>query len=99
KTSDPSYLLRIDKASGKTVWRVERRTKARFESPDAHTTPALARNGGRTEIVITGGGVVTGHDVATGKGVWRGAGPQPHQRPGHLQRLPRTRRRQDLRDQ
>src|SRR5207248_1925093 len=45
KTSDPSYLLRIDKASGKTVWRVERRTKARFESPDAYTTPALVRNG------------------------------------------------------
>ena len=28
KTDDPSYLLRIDKASGKTLWRVERPTAA-----------------------------------------------------------------------
>ena len=29
RTDDPSYLLRIDKATGKTVWRVERPTHAR----------------------------------------------------------------------
>ena len=28
-TDDPSYLLRIDKATGKTLWRVERPTSAR----------------------------------------------------------------------
>ena len=44
-TDDPSYLLRIDKATGKTVWRVLRTTRARFESPDAYTTPALLRVG------------------------------------------------------
>ena len=40
-TDDPSYLLRIDKKTGRTVWRVERPTDARAESPDAYTTPAL----------------------------------------------------------
>jgi outer membrane protein assembly factor BamB len=58
-TDDPSYLLRIDKATGKTIWRVDRATKARFESPDAYTTPALLKYGAATEIVITGGDVVT----------------------------------------
>jgi outer membrane protein assembly factor BamB len=43
RTDDPSYVLRIDKATGKTVWRVERPTRARFESPDSYTTPALLR--------------------------------------------------------
>ena len=76
-TDDPSYLLRIDKATGKTVWRVNRPTNARFESPDAYTTPALLRYGGATEIVITGGDVVTGHDPATGKEVWRADGLNP----------------------
>ena len=66
-TDDPSYLLRIDKATGKTVWRVSGRRSARFESPDAYTTPALLRYGSATEIVITGGDVVTGHDPATGR--------------------------------
>jgi outer membrane protein assembly factor BamB len=76
-TNDPSYLLRIDKATGKTVWRVERPTQARFESPDAYTTPALLRYGTATEIVITGGDVVTGHDPATGKELWRANGLNP----------------------
>src|SRR6266540_1352688 len=54
-TDDPSYVLRIDKMTGKTVWRTTRLTRAQFESPDAYTTPALLRHAGGTEIVITGG--------------------------------------------
>ena len=46
KTDDPSYVLRIDKATGKTLWRVERPTDARFANrPTAYTTPALLRYG------------------------------------------------------
>ena len=77
RTDDPSYVLRIDKATGKTVWRVERPTAARFESPDSYTTPALLRYGASTEIVVTGGDVVTGHDPATGKELWRANGLNP----------------------
>ena len=33
KTDDPSYVLRIDKTTGKTVWKVERPTDAQRESP------------------------------------------------------------------
>jgi outer membrane protein assembly factor BamB len=76
-TDDPSYLLRIDKATGKTVWRVLRMTRARFESPDAYTTPALLRQGKTSEIVITGGDVVTGHDPETGQELWRADGLNP----------------------
>ena len=76
-TDDPSYLLRIDKMTGQTKWRVVRLTQARFESPDAYTTPALLRYPGGTEIVITGGDVVTGHDPATGKELWRANGLNP----------------------
>jgi len=77
KTQDPSYLLRIDKKTGKTVWRVERPTEAVRESPDAYTTPALVRYDGTTEIVVSGGDCVTGHDPATGKELWRGNGFNP----------------------
>ena len=76
-TDAPSYVLRIDKATGKTVWRVERPTRRGIESPDAYTTPALLRYGGSTEIVMTGGDVVTGHDPATGKELWRADGLNP----------------------
>jgi outer membrane protein assembly factor BamB len=77
KTDDPSYMLKIDGTSGKTIWRVERPTDALMESPDSYTTPALAELGGTTEIVITGGDVVTGHDPATGKELWRAQGLNP----------------------
>src|SRR5688572_1375366 len=39
KTDDPSYLLRIDRKSGKTLWKVERPTNAIRESPDSYSTP------------------------------------------------------------
>ena len=81
KTDDPSYLLRIDKATGKTVWKVERPTAAIQESPDAYTTPALLQYGTTTEIVVTGGDVVTGHDPATGKELWRADGLNPAEHP------------------
>jgi outer membrane protein assembly factor BamB len=76
-TKDPSYLLRLDKVTGKTVWRVERPTQARFESPDAYTTPALLQYGTSQEIVVSGGDVVTGHEPATGRELWRASGLNP----------------------
>jgi outer membrane protein assembly factor BamB len=77
RTDDPSYLLRIDKTAGKTLWRIERPTTARLESPDSYTTPALLRYGNTAEIVLTGGDAVTGHDPATGKELWRANGLNP----------------------
>ena len=77
RTSDPSYVLRISKANGRTIWRVERPTQARSESLDAYTTPALLRYGTSTEIVVTGADVVTGHDPDTGKELWRANGLNP----------------------
>jgi outer membrane protein assembly factor BamB len=76
-TDDPSYLLRINKSDGKTRWRVERRTDAQQESPDAYTTPALFRDGARAEIIVSGADVVTGHDPATGAELWRAEGLNP----------------------
>ncbi|HEY7475941.1 MAG TPA: PQQ-binding-like beta-propeller repeat protein [Vicinamibacterales bacterium] len=80
KTDDPSYVLRIDNATGKTIWRVERPTNAQRESPDSYTTPALLQYNGKTEIVISGGDAVTGHDPATGKELWRVDGLNPENR-------------------
>jgi len=71
KTDDPSYMLKIDKMTGKTIWRVERNTEAVSESPDSYTTPAWIEANGRAELIITGGDVVSGHDPQTGKEYWR----------------------------
>jgi outer membrane protein assembly factor BamB len=76
-TDDPSYVLRIDTATGKTRWRVERPTDAQRESPDSYSTPALVERGAQRELVVTGGDYVTGHDLATGRELWRAGGLNP----------------------
>ena len=81
KTDEPSYVLRLDKKSGKTVWKAERPTNAIRESPDSYTTPALLRYGKAIELVITGGDCVTGHDLSTGRELWRANGLNPENNP------------------
>ena len=72
KTSDPSYLLKIDAGTGKTLYRQERWTDARVEAPDAYTTPQVLEYGKNVvEIVISGGDYVTGHDPESLKELWR----------------------------
>ena len=82
-TDDPSYVLRIDKKTGRTVWKIERPTSAIRESPDSYTTPTLLRVGKTAELVVTGGDVVTGHDPSTGKELWRAAGLNPDNNPSY----------------
>jgi outer membrane protein assembly factor BamB len=76
-TDDPSYLVRIDKLSGKTLWRIERPTNAVRESPDSYTTPAIVKTGSGLELIVSGGDCVTGHDLATGRELWRVNGMNP----------------------
>ena len=76
-TDEPSYVLAVDGSTGKTLWKVERPTDARRESPDAYSTPVLSEVEGTLQLVITGGDHLTGHDLATGKELWRGGGLNP----------------------
>ncbi|MEM7480933.1 MAG: PQQ-binding-like beta-propeller repeat protein [Acidobacteriota bacterium] len=78
KTDDPSYVVALDGASGESRWKVERKTDALLESPDAYTTPVLLEVGERRELVISGADYVTGHDLASGKELWRVGGLNPN---------------------
>jgi outer membrane protein assembly factor BamB len=77
KTDDPSYILAIEKDTGRTLWRVERLTDALGESPDSYTTPVILNYGDSTELVISGGDYVTGHDLKTGEELWRAGNLNP----------------------
>ncbi len=77
KTDDPSFLLRLDARTGKTIWRVERPTPAQMESPDSYITPTLLRERGKDQIILSGGDCITGHEPATGKELWRAYGLNP----------------------
>jgi outer membrane protein assembly factor BamB len=83
RTDDPSYLLKIDKMTGRTLWKVERPTSAIHESPDSYTTPTWIQANGRDELIITGGDVVSGHDPETGREYWRAAVLNPQNNGGY----------------
>ncbi|HOW72679.1 MAG TPA: PQQ-binding-like beta-propeller repeat protein [Phycisphaerae bacterium] len=77
KTKAPSYLLGLDAATGKTVYRVERPTDTPEESQDAYTTPTLLKYSDHAELIVSGGAYITGHDPKTGKEIWRCGGLNP----------------------
>lgn len=66
-----SYLLAMDPATGKTLWRHIRPSKAVAESREAFTSPIPYTDHGRTEILLAGGDATGGHDPETGKELWR----------------------------
>ncbi|MCZ6671606.1 MAG: PQQ-binding-like beta-propeller repeat protein [Verrucomicrobia bacterium] len=76
-TDDPSYLLALDKNTGKERWYHERETDAQKESPDSYATPTLSKTRDGTHLIILGGDYVTGHNPRTGKEIWRSGGLNP----------------------
>ena len=69
-----SYLLALDPATGKTLWKHIRPTNARMESMESYATPVPLEAGNQKQILLVGGDCITGHDPATGQEIWRGYG-------------------------
>jgi outer membrane protein assembly factor BamB len=82
-----SYLLALDPASGKTLWKHIRPSKAVAESLEAFTTPVPVRVGSKAEILIAGGDCLTGHDPGSGVELWRWGTYNPT-RIGHWRLVP-----------
>jgi outer membrane protein assembly factor BamB len=82
-THDPSYVFAVDKNTGKTIWKVDRPTDAKMESPDNYATPQMASVAGKLQLVISGADYVTGHDPDTGKELWRIGGFNPTNNPAN----------------
>jgi outer membrane protein assembly factor BamB len=82
-----SYLLALEPATGKELWKHSRPTQAHAESQEAYSTPIPFSDGGREEILIAGGDDITGHDPADGKELWRWGTWNPS-RIGHWRLVP-----------
>jgi outer membrane protein assembly factor BamB len=66
-----SYLLALDPASGKTLWRHVRPSQAVAESREAFTTPIPFSVEGKFQLLVVGGDALTGHEPESGKELWR----------------------------
>lgn len=68
----PSYLAAFDRASGKLLWKHDRKTDAPEEAAQSYTTPIVTQNpAGQEVIVVTGADYVTCHDASNGDEIWR----------------------------
>lgn len=64
-TSNADFLLSLDAATGREIWRTTR------EELPSWGTPTIVATGGRTEVVTNSSNFVYGYDFATGKELWR----------------------------
>ena len=60
----PSYLVALDKATGKEIWRQERTPRNSWSSPAMHTIDGVE------QVVVSSAGSVDGYECSTGKLLW-----------------------------
>ncbi|HJS75226.1 MAG TPA: PQQ-binding-like beta-propeller repeat protein [Vicinamibacteria bacterium] len=63
-----SFVVALDKSSGKEIWRRNR------EEVSSWATPLVVEIGGRAQVVTTGTNKVRSYDLATGESIWEGPG-------------------------
>lgn len=61
----PSYLIALNKADGKTLWKTDRPTRASWTSPTVATV-----KDGQPIVVVSSGGAVSAYSAADGKMLW-----------------------------
>ena len=60
----PSYIVALEKSSGKEVWKMDRTSRSSWSSPAIHTIEGLE------QLVVSSAGSVDGYDCVTGKLIW-----------------------------
>lgn len=60
----PSYLLAVEKATGKTIWKTERKSGLSW------TSPIIAEHENRTLVLVSSNGSLTSYDAGSGKELW-----------------------------
>ena len=65
-SAGPSYLLAVDRKSGKTLWKTPRQEKPK----GGWSTPILINTGTRSELLLNGEFGVKGYNPSTGSELW-----------------------------
>lgn len=60
----PSYLLAVDKRTGKTLWKTDRKGGLSW------TSPVVAKQGDRSIVLVSSNGTLSGYDAEDGKELW-----------------------------
>lgn len=63
-----SFIVALDKRTGKEVWRAAR------DEQSSWSTPLIIEHGGRRQVIVSATGKVRSYDVQTGKVIWECGG-------------------------
>jgi outer membrane protein assembly factor BamB len=66
--NQPSYVIALDKATGKELWRVD------HPEMDTWATPLVVEHNGRRQVIVNAMNRVRSYDLETGQVVWEGPG-------------------------
>lgn len=64
----PSFIVALDKATGKEIWRTTR------DEMDTWATPLIVEHAGRPQVIVNAMNRVRSYDLETGQVVWEGPG-------------------------
>lgn len=73
----PSYLVALDKLTGKELWKADRWLDVRDESNQSYTTPTLAKLKTGPVLITVGADHATAHSASDGKLLWKVGGFNP----------------------
>jgi outer membrane protein assembly factor BamB len=65
------WVIALDKATGKEIWKVRRESDATAECEQAYTSPCIANDGKEDYLVVHGCDYATGHRLSDGSEIWR----------------------------
>jgi outer membrane protein assembly factor BamB len=75
--SEPAYVVALDAATGKEIWKRDRKTGATVECKHSYASPMLYDDGKLTFLLTHGGDYIVAHRLDDGEELWRHGGMNP----------------------
>jgi len=73
-TKGVSYVVALNKLTGKQAWLSKRQLAAKDDGPDAYSTPSIFQQGQKSSLLVSGSDHITAYDLMTGKQNWISSG-------------------------
>jgi outer membrane protein assembly factor BamB len=75
--TERSWVVALDKNTGKEAWKVERKSDAKAECLDSYASPTLWRRGDQAYLITHGNDYAIAHRLEDGQEIWRAGGLNP----------------------
>jgi outer membrane protein assembly factor BamB len=75
-----AWVIALNKATGATVWKVQRKSDGVAECEHSYASPVIWRNGKEAYLITHGNDYAIGHRLADGQELWRVGGLNPKEK-------------------